>query len=117
MSAGVPAEPVRELIAWLLWCIDQGYTDPDDRAILHNWMGDDPATLHPDDVIRREHLMAMADGILEAALPAIVLAERERIRSAVNSDGFQATIRAYVHEGSVADDVSDAVLDLLDGAS
>jgi hypothetical protein len=54
---------------------------------------------------------------VEAATPFIAAAERERIRRAVNSDGFQATIRSYCIDGYGADDVSDAVLDLLDGSA
>jgi hypothetical protein len=56
-------------VAWLLWCIDQGYVNAADRAILQNWLKDDPATLHPDDAARRPHLLAMADEVLEAAAP------------------------------------------------
>jgi hypothetical protein len=62
MGAG-PAEP-RVLLAWLMWCYDQGYTNPADRAILENWLGADPATLHPDDVVKQQALLGMADEIL-----------------------------------------------------
>ena len=56
----------RTHIAWLLWCLDQGYENAADRAILTNWLEDDPATLHPDDAVRREHLLAMADEVISA---------------------------------------------------
>jgi hypothetical protein len=37
----------RARVGWLMWCLNQGYADPSDRAILHNWLEDDPATLSP----------------------------------------------------------------------
>jgi hypothetical protein len=58
----------REQLAWLMYCYQQGYTDPADRAVLTNWLGDDPATLHPDDVPLQRNLLGMADEIL-ALLP------------------------------------------------
>jgi hypothetical protein len=54
----------REHLAWLMYCYQQGYTNPADRAILTNWMRDDPATLHPDDVPLQRSLLGMADEIL-----------------------------------------------------
>jgi len=55
-----PASSPREHLAWLIWC----YTNPADRAILTNWMGDDPATLTDDDVRTRRELLGMADEML-----------------------------------------------------
>lgn len=57
-------ETPRERLAWLMWCYQQGYTNAEDRAILTNWMLEDPATLHPDDAKLRVHLLAMADEVL-----------------------------------------------------
>lgn len=54
--------------AWLLWCISEGYTKAEDRAIEPNWLENDPTTLHPDDAELRPHLLAMADEVL-AFLP------------------------------------------------
>jgi hypothetical protein len=56
----------RQQIAWLLWCIREGYTAAADRATLTNWMGDDPATMHPADVVARRELLQMADEVLAA---------------------------------------------------
>lgn len=64
MSEDSGTETPRVRLAWLMWCYEQGYTDPADRAILTNWMGDDPATLHPDDMKQRDALLGMADEIL-----------------------------------------------------
>lgn len=61
-----PLQRTRKQVAWLLWCLDQGYENPADRAILHNWLDDDPATLHPDDAKLRPHLLGMADAIIAA---------------------------------------------------
>jgi hypothetical protein len=47
-----------------MYCYQQGYTNPADRAIMRNWIGDDPATMHPDDVILSAQLLSMADEIL-----------------------------------------------------
>jgi hypothetical protein len=60
-------EEARVHVAWLMWCLDQGYTDAEDRALLENWLQDDPVTLHPDDAKLRPHLLAMADEVLAAA--------------------------------------------------
>lgn len=59
-------QAVRELVGWLLWCYKQGYTRADDRAVLANWMSDDPATLTLEDAAERGHLLAMADEVLAA---------------------------------------------------
>lgn len=56
----------REHLAWLMYCYQQGYVKAEDRAILANWLLDDPATLHPDDAALHPHLLAMADEILDA---------------------------------------------------
>ena len=57
---------VRSHLAWLMWCYQQGYTNPLDREGMTNWLLDDPATLHPDDAALRPRLLAMADEILAA---------------------------------------------------
>jgi hypothetical protein len=56
----------RTHVAWLLWCLDQGYIKAEDRAILDNWLEEDPATLHPDDAEQRPHLRTMADEVIAA---------------------------------------------------
>ena len=66
----------RTHIAWLLWCLQQGYVKAEDRAILHNWLDDDPATLHPNDAETRPHLLAMADEVI-AAVNAVNTAKRQ----------------------------------------
>lgn len=58
----------REQLAWLMYCYQQGYADPADRAVLSNWMRDDPATLTEDDLRLQRELLAMADEVL-ALLP------------------------------------------------
>jgi len=60
------SDDARLHVAWLLWCLDQGYVDAADRAILHNWFKADPAALNPDDAARRLHLLAMADEVIAA---------------------------------------------------
>lgn len=60
-------ETSRTHIAWLIWCFQQGYVKAEDRAILDNWLDDDPATLHPRDAELRPHLLALADEVIEAA--------------------------------------------------
>lgn len=54
----------RQQLAWLMYCYQQGYTSPDDRAGLENWMADDPATLTDNDVRTQRGLLGMADEIL-----------------------------------------------------
>ena len=56
----------REHVAWLMWCLNQGYVNAEDRSILSNWLKDDPDTLHPDDARLRPHLLAMADEVIAA---------------------------------------------------
>ena len=55
----------REHVAWLLWCFHEGYVKAEDRAILTNWLLEDPSTLHPQDAALRPHLLAMADEVIE----------------------------------------------------
>ena len=53
----------RKVVAWLLWCANQGYLNAEDRAILDNhFLTDGPH--HPDDQV--EHWLAMADEVLAA---------------------------------------------------
>jgi hypothetical protein len=63
-----PTGPVREHLAWLIWCMSEGYVKAEDRAILSNWLLDDPATLHPHDAELRPHLLGMADEILTSLI-------------------------------------------------
>lgn len=60
------SEAARQQVAWLMWCLNQGYTAAEDRAILTNWLEEDPASLHPDDVALRPRLLAMADEVIAA---------------------------------------------------
>lgn len=59
-----PSEGAREHLAWLMWCFQEGYTNPADREYLDNWLLDDPSTLHPKDAELRPHLLTMADEVL-----------------------------------------------------
>jgi hypothetical protein len=47
-----------------MWCFQEGYTNAEDRAIMSNWMRDDPAHLTQHDRVLREQLLTMADEIL-----------------------------------------------------
>ncbi len=52
-------------LAWLMWCIDQGYMTAEDREVgTGNWLLRDPSTLCEEDVIVREELLTMADEVL-----------------------------------------------------
>lgn len=61
-----PPIHARTHLAWLLWCYQQGYANPQDRAIMTNWIADDPEQkpLCLEDEVERENLLAMADEIL-----------------------------------------------------
>ena len=59
-----PTEKARLHLAWLMWCYQEGYIEAEDREILTNWMGDDPETLHPDDLRTRDGLLGMAGEML-----------------------------------------------------
>ncbi len=54
-------------MAWLMWCYSEGYKNPDDRAILTNWMTD-LSQENERDRIDAEHLLQMADEIFAAVL-------------------------------------------------
>lgn len=64
-------EDARLHLAWLMWCMSEGYDNEEDRTLpgMTNWLLDDPATLHPDDQALRPHLLAMAAEVLKA-IPA-----------------------------------------------
>lgn len=64
--AGGGGRTARLTLAWLMWCYEQGDGNPEDRAGMRNWMGDDPARMHPDDVKDRRVLLGMADEVLAA---------------------------------------------------
>lgn len=57
-------ERIRIQVAWLMWCLNQGYQNAQDRAILMNWFLEDLETLRPEDVVIRAHLLAMADQVI-----------------------------------------------------
>lgn len=67
----------RETLAWLMWCYEQGYMTPEDRAVGGgNWIADEPDDrLHPDDVTTKAALLEMAGEVL-AALDAEVRGEQ-----------------------------------------
>lgn len=55
----------RTHLAYLMWCYGQGYVKAEDR-LGTNWIEEDAAQLHPDDVVLRERLLEMAGEILQA---------------------------------------------------
>lgn len=55
----------REEVAWLLWCISEGYIKAEDRAIMTNWFTEDPRTLTEHDWVLRAHLLDMADIVIK----------------------------------------------------
>jgi len=61
----VDEEALRAEVAWLIWCLAEGYIKPEDREILTNWLLEDPATLHVNDVVAKPHLLAMADQVID----------------------------------------------------
>lgn len=87
MSSTENSEPIRlrEHVAWILWCINQGYVLAEDRAILANWLLDDPSTLHPDDAKIRPGLLDMADEVLNAIDPSAFLIHRWLIERAASA--------------------------------
>lgn len=58
-------DELRAHVAWLLWCMDQGYINKEDRDVGDgNWLLTPDSELHPDDRAAKPHLLAMADEIL-----------------------------------------------------
>ena len=64
----------REHIAWLLWCLSEGYTKAEDRAGMTNWVASDNPWLTPEDQALKADLLAMADEVLAAMPPRADLA-------------------------------------------
>lgn len=61
-------EAARCKVAWLMWCLNEGYIEASDRAILSgNLFLEDPSKLHPDDAETRPGFLAMADQVLALA--------------------------------------------------
>jgi hypothetical protein len=56
----------REHLAWLMWCYQEGYMLPEDRAPMTNWLLEPDVMLHPEDVAERDALLTMADEVLAA---------------------------------------------------
>jgi hypothetical protein len=54
-------------IAWRIWCWRQGYGDPEDRAILTNWLREDESKLHPHDIEDRDDVLSIADEVIALA--------------------------------------------------
>lgn len=65
-------ETPRIRLAWLIYCFNQGYVTPEDRAVVRNWMGDDldPAKSHPNDIVTQAACLGMADEVLALLFPA-----------------------------------------------
>lgn len=60
-------DDARHHLAWLIWCWQEGYKTPEDRAVGGgNWMMDPDEKLHPDDIRDRAALLQMADEVLAA---------------------------------------------------
>lgn len=57
---------MRETVAWLLWCANQGYIKDEDRAVLTNWFLDDHRTLNIDDYESQAGWLSMADEVIAA---------------------------------------------------
>lgn len=58
---------LRTEVAYLLWCMEEGYYTKEDRDVLSgNWLYDPDSRLHPDDIIRRAGLLDTADDFLAA---------------------------------------------------
>ena len=58
---------VREHLAWLLYCINEGYLTAQDRAVSKpNWILGPEDDLHPDDIVLKRRLLEMADEVLRA---------------------------------------------------
>ena len=66
------ADTLRDRIAWLMWCANEGYLTDADRAGVSNIFTADPATLHPDDAFSLPRWREMADAILAAPGIAVV---------------------------------------------
>jgi hypothetical protein len=55
---------MREHIAWLLYCLDQGYTKAEDRALLENWLLVSNNELTTVELELKADLLAMADEVI-----------------------------------------------------
>jgi hypothetical protein len=64
-------------IAWRIWCWQQGYNHPDDRAILNNWMRNDESSMHPNDIRDRDALLPIADEVIDMAKEMIKPVQHE----------------------------------------
>lgn len=60
------SDNLRDRIAWLMWCANEGYLTDADRAGVSNIFTADPATLHPDDEFSLPRWRGMADAVIEA---------------------------------------------------
>jgi hypothetical protein len=60
------SESTRLHVAWLLWCANQGYILPEDRAVSGNWFLEPLDLQHPDDIEERPGWLDMADSVLAA---------------------------------------------------
>ena len=74
-------------VAYLMWCISEGYLNESDRAIGRNWFLDDIDLLHVDDRKARPHWLVLAKEVVAAAGPSLVAeavaAERAKTASAL----------------------------------
>ena len=62
--AGLLMADLRDRIAWLLWCANEGYLTDADRAGVSNIFTADPRTLHPDDAFSLPKWRGMADAVI-----------------------------------------------------
>lgn len=68
-------------IAWRIWCWQEGYNHPDERALLRNWMRDDENGMHPNDIRDRDALLPIADEVIEMAKEMIKPARADDVNS------------------------------------
>ena len=57
-----PSDAAVVRLAWMMWCWNEGYRTPEDRAIVTNWFGEPQA--NPTDEATRQHLLTMAREVL-----------------------------------------------------
>jgi hypothetical protein len=72
-------------LAWLMWCNQEGYHLPEDRAIITNWMREDAALLCREDEATRDTLVEQAREVLAALAVESLLGEA--VRAARERDG------------------------------
>ena len=118
-------DSLRDRIAWLLWCANEGYLTDDDRAGVSNIFTADPSALHPDDAFSLPHWRGMADAVileLEAVPQRIMLshasqaAESNRLDAADWLERELASVGLECGAGWVLYHLVDGVVARLNGA-